>query len=297
MGWQDRDYARATSGPTWSTIRPGRLIGGSIVTTLIVINVVIYVLAQLSTTAEHYFYELGAMQARAVLNGHIWRLFTAQYLHGGIGHLFINMLVLHFLGRSLERMWSTKKFFIVYTLCGLFGNIFYTILGARGVIDPLMPAVGASGCIYGLLGIVAVLFPQATVYIYFLFPMKIRTAAMIFAGISLLTILERGSNYGGEACHLSGLIFGVWWAMKGDAWWSRTQRSIPGFNKIRRSTPKGFKAKIVQKRADEETIDRILKKVYEGGVHSLTEKEKNDLKDATERRQQRDAKMGRIDRI
>lgn len=297
MGWQDRDYARASSGPTWSTKRPGRLIGGSIVTTLITINVAIYVVTRFSPTLEQYFYELGAMQTRAVLKGHVWRLFTAQYLHADMWHLFVNMLVLHFLGRSLERIWTTKKFFMVYTLCGLFGNIFYTILGARGVIDPFIPAVGASGCIYGLLGIVAVLFPQATVYIYFLFPLKIRTAAMIFAGISLLTILERGSNYGGEACHLSGLIFGVWWAMKGDAWWSRTQWGIPGINKIRKATPKGFQAKVVQRREDEETIDRILKKVYDGGIHSLTDKEKNELQDATERRRQHEAKMGRIDKI
>lgn len=297
MGWQDRDYARASAGPSWSAARPGRLIGGSIVTTLIVINVGIYVIAHFSPTLKDYFFELGAMQARAVMHGHLWRLFTAQYLHADMWHLFVNMLVLHFLGRTLERLWTAKKFFSVYTLCGLFGNIFYTILGARGVIDPSIPAVGASGCIYGLLGIVAVLFPQATVYIYFLFPMKIRTAAMIFAGISLLTILERGSNYGGEACHLSGLIFGVWWAMKGDAWWSRTQWSIPGFSKLRRTKPKGFQAKVVQRRADEETIDRILKKVYDGGIHSLTEKEKNELQDATERRKQHETKMGRIDRI
>ena len=297
MGWQDRDYASPRTGPTWSAPRVGRWIGGSIVTTLITINVAIYILARLSSTLEELIYGLGAMQARAVMEGHIWRLFTAQYLHAGIGHLFINMLVLHFLGRSLERMWSAKKFFTVYTLCGLFGNVFYTILGSRGVIDPTWPAVGASGCIYGLLGIVAVLFPQATVYIYFLFPMRIRTAAIIFGGISILTILERGSNYGGEACHLAGLVFGVWWAMKGDAWWSRSQWRVPGFGATRRPKPKGFKAKVARRREDEETIDRILKKVYDGGIHSLTEKEKRELQEATERRRQQDAQSGRVDRL
>ncbi len=232
------------------------------------------------------------------MHGQVWRLFTAQYLHGGLGHLFINMLVLHFLGRSLERMWSARKFLAIYTLCGLAGNIFYTILGSRGVIHPQMPAVGASGCIYGLLGIVAVLFPQATVYVYFLFPIKIRTAAYIFGGIALFSILERGDNYGGEACHLAGLVFGVWWAMKGDAWWASTRWRLPARpQRIRRAKRRGFGGKVVQRRQDEETIDKILKKVYDGGIHSLTDSEKQALQEATERQRQREREAGRIDRL
>jgi len=216
------------------------------------------------------------------------------------------MIGLHFLGRPLERMWSTRKFFTIYTLCGLIGNVFYTILGVYGVIHPEMPAVGASGSIYGLLGIVAVLFPTATVYVYFLFPIRIRTAALIFGGIALLTVLGRGANYGGEACHLAGLGFGVWWAMKGDTWWSAsgrtwwrrlTSRSSGSHRPVRARKPRGFTAKVAERRADAETIDRILKKVYDGGIHSLTEAEKRALQDATERQRQRDQEAGRVDRL
>jgi hypothetical protein len=35
-------------------------------------------------------------------------------------------------------------------------------------------------------------------------------------------VIERGANYGGEACHLAGLAFGVWWALHGDEWWSNS---------------------------------------------------------------------------
>ena len=67
--------------------------------------------------------------------------------------------------------------------------------------------------------------------------------------------------------------------------------------RARRAKPQGFAAKIAQRREDEETIDRILKKVYEGGVHSLTEPEKKALQAATERQRQRDREAGRIDRL
>lgn len=322
MGWQDRDYARgvAPARPGW-TQRPYSGGGGrSIVTTLIVINVVLYVLGSLFPTFGELLSGgqrrtpfgieikpgIAEMRADLVMRGQLWRLITAQYLHASIGHIFMNMLVLHFLGRSLEQMWSARKFVAIYTMCGIAGNVFFTILAARGVIPTWMPAVGASGCIYGLLGIAAVLFPHATVYIYFLFPMKIRTVAYIFGGIALFSIIQRGANYGGEACHLAGLGFGVWWAMKGDGWWiSRGQYTFSRFTQRFRSSGKraptrsagGFAAKMAERRDDADTIDRILKKVYEGGIHSLSESEKRALRDATERQQQRERDAGRIDRL
>jgi len=305
MGWQDRDYARAsgsygTSG--WRGPYRNSLIGGSIVTTLIAINVAVFVVAMLAPQLGQYIYGFGALSADSVAHGQLWRLFTAQYLHdpSGIGHLFFNMLVLHFLGRPLERMWSAKKFFWVYTAAGLAGNMFFVILGSQNWIDPTVPALGASGCIYGLLGIVAVLFPQATVYIYFLFPMKIRTAAIIFGGIAVLMVLTKGANYGGEACHLAGLVFGVWWAMKGDRWWSTTEWRIPRW--LRRSKPaRGssapFARRVRQRRIDAKEVDRILKKVHDTGIHSLTPDEKETLREATHRQQEREHGAGRVDRL
>ncbi len=307
MGFYDRDYAyEPDPGYGGEPFRPSRLLRGSIVTTLIAVNVGIFILQSLSPRLQVLIYEIGAMQSLAVVRGHVWRLITAQYLHGDLFHLLFNMIALHFLGRPLERIWSVRRFFVVYTLCGLCGNIFYTVLGVKGVIHPLMPAVGASGCIYGLLGIVAVLFPRATVYIYFLFPIRIRTAAIALGLIAFFSIQFRGQNYGGEACHLAGLVFGVWWAMRGDAWWSTTEwRFLPRSRpraQVRGGRPAtGWRWPVSSGAAsaaspgqppDEETIDRILKKVYDGGIHTLTEKEKQVLQEASEHRRRREARPG-----
>jgi len=315
MGWQDREYAQARSyGPTWRGPYASRLIGGSIVTTLISINVAIFVLGALVPAVDvflaggpvatrlgiEYPHGIAELWATAVLRGQIWRLLTAQYLHAGLGHVFINMLVLHFLGRPLERMWSARRFFGIYTVCGLAGNVFFTVLASQNWINPDSPAVGASGCIYGLLGIVAMLFPQATVYVYFLFPMKIRTAAMIFGGIAVLTVLQRGANYGGEACHLAGLVFGVWWAWRGDRWWSTTEWRLPR-GRARAKPPESPKSSftrgVTQRRIDAEEVDRILKKVHDVGIQSLSEVEKDILREATERQREREAGIGRVDRL
>ncbi len=298
MSWQDRDYIRsATHGPAarwggaWSF--PW---GNSIVTLLIVVNVVIFVLGKINPVLSTWIYGLGAMQGQAVMQGQLWRLITAQYLHADAWHLLFNMLTLHFMGRPLEARWSRTEFFTIYTLAGLAGNIFFTFLAWRGVLDPRIPAIGASGCVYGLIGIVAVLFPHATVYIQFLFPIKIRTAAIILGGIAFLQVLSRGENFGGEACHLAGLIFGVWWAAKGETWWSQiARRRSARISRVRPSRRRVVSKDPFGGEYDEEFIDRILKKVYDGGIHSLTEGEKIALREATERQKQREARFGRVD--
>lgn len=225
----DPPEPHTASGPILEPLMSERPVSGySIVTVLIVINVVIFVLQASSPQWHRVIYGFGALQTLAVVKGlEYWRLLTAQYLHASVLHLALNMIALHFLGRPLERMWSARKFFAVYTACGLAGNIFFAVLGAKGVIDPRQAAVGASGSIYGLLGIVAVLFPRAEVYVYYLFPVKIRVAALVLGAIAFMSVIERGSNYGGEACHLAGLAFGVWWALHGDEWWRNTEWALP----------------------------------------------------------------------
>lgn len=231
MGWQDRDYAREQ--PPVSPGGRGLIAQYGIVNLLIIVNIGIYIansLIQGEVTAhERLIYHLGSLVPEKVWQGQVWRLVTAQYLHYpySLLHITVNMIGLYFLGPPLERLWSARKFFIVYTLCGLAGNIFYVLLATQVRELMLTPAVGASGCIYGLLGIVAVRFPYATLYVYFLIPIRIRTAAVIFGILAFWSVITRGQNYGGEACHLAGLIFGVWWAAAGEEWWRSTEWRLP----------------------------------------------------------------------
>ena len=219
MGWQDRDYASNRSRPVpgggYSVPRVPGMSRWSIVTVLIVVNVGVHLLRPMAPTAtlplaipvrdpmnptqavwvkedvrEDAPFALGAMHTERVLHGQVWRLFPSQYLHAspGITHLLLNMLGLYFFGPALERRWGAKKFFTIYTLGGLVGNVLLMILGLIGWINPYRPAVGASGCILGLLGACAVLFPHAEVLIYFLFPVKIRTAAWLLGGVYVYNI-------------------------------------------------------------------------------------------------------------
>ncbi len=305
MGWQDREYAKGPSAyrSTWAG---GAFSGRSIVTTLLIVNVGAYFLCSItgggSGIIESPLFQWTALCTPSVMNGQVWRLITAQYLHWEFWHLFMNMLCLHFLGRPLERDWGPRKFFAVYTVAGLLGNMFYVVLALADWLPMQGVLAGASGCVLGLLGACAVRYPRARLLIYFLFPIKIRTAAIILGVLYILNLLNRGANAGGDACHLTGLAFGVWWAVRGEAWWARTGWRMPAWHPRRRYTrPTGarrsssFAEQIEQRRHDAETVDRILKKVYDGGIHTLTESEKQALREATER--QRAAETGRVDRL
>ncbi len=214
--------------------------------------------------------------ATPLLTLQLWRLITYQFMHWGLGHIFVNMLALFFLGPLLERHWGSKKFITFYLICGATGGLFYILLVYTGFL-PAGPMAGASGAVLGILTAVAILFPKITVLLYFLIPVPIRTVAVLFMVVSVVTVILKGKNAGGEAAHLAGIAAGALYVFS-DSW--------------RAGLKLKFKASSWQKNVEQERkvrleVDRILKKVYESGLQSLTPAEKRTLKKATRLEQQR----------
>jgi membrane associated rhomboid family serine protease len=200
----------------------------------------------------------------------IWRLITYQFLHGDVLHILFNMLGLYFLGPSLERHWGGRKFVIFYLLCGVAGGLFYLLLVAVKFLSPL-PMVGASGAILGMLAACAILFPQFVVFILF-FPVPIRLAAVIFTFIFFVFVVTKGDNAGGHAAHLAGMAAGAGYVLSGS--WRQG---------IKLKLKKGAWQKKVQSEEELQIeLDRILEKIHQSGIHSLTSREKKILKKATD---------------
>ncbi len=169
-----------------------------------------------------------------MIDGEIWRIITYQFLHAGFGHLFFNMWALYFFGNAVEQFMGSRRFLIFYLLCGIAGALFSSLLGNWNLFPPMVtqpeahliallsghdvmvqpweviPLVGASGSIYGILIAAVFLFPHAQISL--LLPpvtLSIRTFAYIVIGIATLTIFTKGPNAGGEAGHLGGVIMGA----------------------------------------------------------------------------------------
>jgi membrane associated rhomboid family serine protease len=206
-----------------------------------------------------------------------WRLITYQFLHDpdDVWHIFVNMLGLFFLGPTLERHWGGRKFLIFYLSCGVAGGLFYLLLVGLHFLRAF-PMVGASGAILGLLAACAILFPHFVVFI-FLFPVPIRVAAIGLTVVYLFFVVTRADNAGGHAAHLAGMAAGAIYVL-----------SKPWREKIQLKLRAGaWEKKMTAERDLQLEVDRILQKVHNSGIHSLTSKEKRILKKATEAEQKR----------
>ncbi len=283
MGLYDRDYTREQNEP-YPAYAPQMRMGMPSVTPavkwLLIVNVIVYLVGYLTsspastglTFLERFF---ALIPASPLLALQLWRLITYQFLHAGFGHIFFNMLGLFFLGPSLERQWGSKKFLMFYLSCGVTGGLFYILLVTIGFLPPVA-MIGASGAVLGVLTACAILFPHFIVFFLF-FPMPIRVFAIILICIASVRVLSKGANAGGEACHLAGIAAGAFYVLS-DSW--RTAIKLR------------FKAKRWDRYVESERrlrieVDRILKKVHDSGLHSLTSAEKRLLKKATRLEQSR----------
>lgn len=89
----------------------------------------------------------GALIPALVAQGEWWRLLSSMFLHSGFIHLALNMISLYFLGSFVEEAFGRGRYLALYLLSGIAGGLAYLYFGAFDV-----PAVGASGAIFGLLG-------------------------------------------------------------------------------------------------------------------------------------------------
>jgi len=148
----------------------------SLTNLIILVNVVVFIAFYLVTKLwmkNFYFYV--AVTPLVVLSGKmIWTAITSIFTHQMLLHLFVNMFSLYFLGNFTERIIGRKRMFWLYIIAGIIGSIFYVLFAQVGTLVPhgdylfgalSDSAVGASGAIFGLLGLMAMLVPKNRVYL------------------------------------------------------------------------------------------------------------------------------------
>ncbi len=138
-----------------------------------------------------------------------WRFVTSIFLHGGFIHLFFNGYALLLFGSILEKRINQKRFLILFFASGIIGSLIYLLTIYIG-IAPSIPALGASGAIYGILGAVAIFTPNLLIYFWF-FPMRMKHAVILWVVIEFIGTFNVNSGIA-SAAHLSGLLFGLAYA-------------------------------------------------------------------------------------
>ena len=158
---------------------------------------------------------LGLVPYAFVFEHRFWQIFTYAFLHGDVMHLFLNLLMLAFIGGELESFWGTARFVRYYFLCSLSAGVFYLLLQTLMLKGDGLhtPMVGASGAIYGLLMAYGLIFGERVLLFMMLFPMKAKYFVWVLAGLEFFTTVFSPRGGLASAAHLGGMVagFGFLW--------------------------------------------------------------------------------------
>ena len=207
-----------------------------------------------------------------------WGIFTYMFLHGGLWHLLMNLLVIFFFGPPIERKWGSDSFIKFYVVCGL-GGVLLSFLFVNSQI------VGASAAAYGIMLAFALTWPDSPIYIWGIVPIKAKWLVGFLAALSLVSAIGPTQDGVAHLAHLGGVITGFIYMKSG---------LLPQFGDIapRPTTKKKKKVfssiaggaearqrrkddrQVAKERADLDQVDKILDKISAKGIDSLSADER-----------------------
>ena len=233
------------------------------------------------------------------------QLITYQFLHGSVFHILVNALGLFFIGRALEPIIGRREIIGLYLFSGVVGAFFQLAFAMILPAHFAGPMVGASGAVFGFLGVLSRLFPQREMFLllFFVLPVRLKLSWIFWGSFAIaiisivIEIRSEVSDRTAHGAHLGGLLFGAFYV----AALVRSgglMRFLPGLPKVRFVSGDSAKGTEVRQRSDwrkpkvvdtdevsgedfiSQEVDPILDKISKQGIHSLTERERKILEKA-----------------
>jgi membrane associated rhomboid family serine protease len=254
-------YRRNSSNPVLGFLTE------SVVNQIILVNAIVFIL-ELALNNPRFIEFFGLVPRLVVTKGYVWQLVTYMFLHGGFWHIALNMFVIFMFGSALEQVWGSDRFLRYYFVCGLGAAAFSFIFSYNTTV------IGASGAGYGILLAYAILFPDAQIYVWGLFPVRARTLVIVLIIIELASGILGGDGIAHFA-HLGGMAAGFLY-MKGDRGLTQLWRKMgSGFRRGGAGWSRGGEGP----RPDANAINAILDKISREGYGSLSESERRILEE------------------
>jgi membrane associated rhomboid family serine protease len=216
-----------------------------------------------------------------------WSLFSYMFVHAGLLHLLGNMLMLFVFGTAVESRMGSRAFILYYLLCGVGAAVFSLGLSA---IMPVGPFVGASGAVLGVALAFAIYWPDAELIIFPIpMPIRAKTLVMLLVGLDVLFYFLTPGDGIAHLAHVGGVAFGyLYFRTQG---FSRRSPHPPpravervvmvqsGAAEPERRTPVTPARPPRRVEADPVAaeVDRVLDKISEKGIASLTPAERRFL--------------------
>jgi rhomboid protease GluP len=171
--------------------------------TWVIIGLTVVVSFMAMSAGGAFLFDALQLDKRAVADGEYWRLLTVVLLHDPTSflHLLFNMYALFIVGPIVEQLYGSRLFVLLYVLCGVAGSV------ASFVFGPGQFAVGASGAIFGLFGILLAASRTHN-------PALDRRGRSLVGQIGMLILINLVIGFAvpriDNAAHIGGLVAGLW---------------------------------------------------------------------------------------
>ena len=241
-------------------------------------SIIVYSIGSFSSRTSVLTFYLGLIPALVTEKGFIWQIFSYMFLHSthGFFHIFFNMYALLIFGVPIEQAWGARRFLLYYFFCGIGAGItIYLINLISSGVGYVIPTIGASGAVFGLLLAFGILYPNAQILLFFIIPIRAKYLVVMFGVLELYLELFGPQSNISHVGHLGGLFFGLVYffiyrkrafSFKGRLLKARFQRNLGGGEALTHSK----RSELVK---DKSVKIGILRKLRESGPGSLTDDE------------------------
>lgn len=188
MALYDRDYMR-DEPPTLGE----RLKGISAFHWFFWANIGVFIVQWGSAMdTQGQFIPSGGVSIGGLTQGEVWTPFTYMFVHGSVGHILLNMIMLWFAGKRVQDLYGSRHFALIYILSGLFGAALQIVLSTIIARQPDAYLLGASASILGLILAYAVAMPEEEIYLLVMFVIPVRFRLWGLAKFMLISNLALG---------------------------------------------------------------------------------------------------------
>jgi membrane associated rhomboid family serine protease len=199
LGWLAKETGDPRSARRY--FAAGRGGGPAFPLTWIVIGLTVIASVTAFSAPDDVIFASLMLDKLAVANGEYWRLWTVTLVHASFLHLFFNMYALYIVGPLVETLYGSRLFVLFYLLCAAAGSIASFVFGGN------IPAVGASGAIFGLFGLL--LAASRTHH-----PVIDRRGRALLGQVGMLILINLAIGFIipriDNAAHIGGLVAGIW---------------------------------------------------------------------------------------
>lgn len=284
---EDRDYMRQS----------GRYLRWSATLVLVIVLVVVWVL-QVTVLSHSDFIGYLVLSLPGIKHGFVWQLLTFQFLHANFWHLFCNCWALYMFGVHVESALGRIRYLALYFLSGLIGGLLWVLAALVWPNYFVGGVLGASAGIFGVVAAFAMLFPDETLLLFFIIPIRAKWLLIISIGMAAFGIAfpdQAGGNIA-HVAHLGGILTGMAFIRFGgefsrnflEPFESRRRKrelmkavsiKIPQWPRQKSDAP----AEVPEEEFISREVDPILDKISQHGIQSLTERERKILEAARNR--------------